>query len=178
MPPESKRKSKSLESNQHLEKSLSTSEDLSLWVPFQFLWTGRWTLNYGEREKYIQYVGLEDSRHMSAYRRQVRNMKRVPHLGMVGAGPDQNCPDCKSNRICLASTLWQPCLEMQYPVKDKATLYSYEERFQNGGDIYSEQLEEHRLENKVPPHPTQLTRCHLHVSPLCLQGDQCFLWRL
>lgn len=65
-----------------------------------------------------------------------------------------------------------PAFEMQYSTKDEVTHCSYMERFQNDKYIYSDQMEEHHLENRVPPHPTQLTRCILHISPLYLQGDQ------
>lgn len=176
--PELKKKTKSLDSYQHLDKSLSPPKDLSLWVLFQFLRTGRWALSYGEI--HVHFLGLEvmQTHCMSAYRRPVGNVKRMLSLAMVGAGPDQNCPECKSNRTWLASTFWHPCFKMQYSIKDEVTLCSHVERFQNYRQIYSDQLEEHDLENRVPPHPTQLTRWHLDVSPLCLHGDECFPWRL
>lgn len=75
----------------------------------------------------IHYFGPEDNCCVSADRRQVRNVKRMFNLGRVGSEPHQNGPGCKSNRICLLSTLWQPCL-WNATLKEEVTLCSYPER--------------------------------------------------
>lgn len=53
--------------------------------------------------------------------------KKMFNLGWVGSEPHQNGPGCKSNRICLLSTLWQPCL-WNATLKEEVTLCFYLER--------------------------------------------------
>lgn len=91
-----------------LKQILQSSSDLSLWVPFQCLWTGRWALSYAESEKCtIDRLAWKTitTRVLTGDR---PGMRRVFSLGMVRA--EQNCPGYKCNETCLASTLWRPCL--------------------------------------------------------------------
>lgn len=71
-----------------LDRQMSTK----LWRnTYSFCWPGRQLLH-----KWLQKTSQEREKSIQP--------------GHVGAGPDPNCPECKSNRMCLASTFWQPCL--------------------------------------------------------------------